>query len=74
MDDVAIDALIEAVDANSNGKINYSEFMVAGMNRTKFITEERIDACFELIDRVIIFWLTFRTVPEKFRWMTSRLC
>lgn len=33
MGDEAIEALIHAVDVNSNGQINYSEFMVAAINR-----------------------------------------
>lgn len=47
-----LDALLETVDSNHNSGINYSEFMVASLNRRELLTDARIDACFQLFDKV----------------------
>lgn len=47
-----LEALVKEVDANSNASINYSEFMVAALNRRDLLTDARIEACFRLFDRV----------------------
>lgn len=50
-----LDQLITEVDSNANTAINYSEFMVASMNRRDFLTDAKIKACFQLFDRVSFF-------------------
>lgn len=47
-----LDALLAQVDSNHNEAINYSEFMVASLNRRDLLTDARIEACFQLFDKV----------------------
>lgn len=47
-----LEVLIKEVDSNSNASINYSEFMVAALNRRELLTDAKIEACFKLFDRV----------------------
>lgn len=47
-----LEVLIKEVDSNSNASINYSEFMVAALNRRELLTDAKIEACFRLFDRV----------------------
>ena len=49
-----LDALLLQVDSNHNAAINYSEFMVASLNRRELLTDSRIEACFKLFDKVSI--------------------
>ena len=50
-----LDALLKQVDSNHNAAINYSEFMVASLNRRELLTDARIEACFKLFDKVKLF-------------------
>ena len=47
-----LDALLAQVDSIQNAKINYTEFMVASLNRRDLLTDSRIEACFKLFDKV----------------------
>lgn len=47
-----LEALLKQVDSNENADINYTEFMMASLDRRKLLTESRIEACFKLFDKV----------------------
>lgn len=56
-----VDHLLEQVDVNHSGKINYTgifeffiflEFMVASLDRRNLLTDNKIEACFKLFDKV----------------------
>lgn len=46
-----LDKLLREVDSNENSDINYSEFMVASLDRRKLLTDARIESCFKLFDK-----------------------
>jgi calcium-dependent protein kinase len=46
-----LDALLKQVDSNENADINYTEFMVASLDRRQLLTDARIEACFLLFDK-----------------------
>jgi len=46
-----VDAIMEAVDNNYSGTIDYTEFVMATINRKKILTKERIEATFKLFDK-----------------------
>lgn len=54
-----LDALLAQVDSNQNNSINYSEFVVASLNRRDLLTDARIEACFQLFDKVSCFFILF---------------
>lgn len=49
-----LDKLIMDVDTNHNNEINFTEFMVASLDRKMLLTDQRIEACFKLFDKVKI--------------------
>ena len=49
-----LEALLDQIEKNHHATINYSEFMVASLNRRKMLTDTRIEACFKLFDKVAI--------------------
>ena len=44
--------ILDHIDLNRNGEINYKVFVMASLDRKKFLTEKKIEACFKLFDRV----------------------
>jgi len=47
-----VDAIMRAVDNNNSGTIDYTEFVMATMNRQKMLSKERLEAVFKLFDKV----------------------
>ena len=45
-----IRALITEVDYTGNGKINYTEFLVATVNLNTFLDESKLKAIFSMMD------------------------
>jgi len=43
--------IIEKVDADDSGKINYSEFLMVAMNTDQLLTDERLEAAFKMFDK-----------------------
>ena len=43
--------MIEQLDINGDGKIDYGEFITAAVNRTKIINEENLEMAFKLFDQ-----------------------
>ena len=42
--------LVEQLDANGDGQIDYGEFINAAVNRAKMLNEENLDMAFQLFD------------------------
>ena len=41
---------MEAVDLDHNGQVNFTEFLVAGMNEEKALTLKKVEDTFKMID------------------------
>ena len=41
---------MNAVDLDHNGEVNFTEFLVAGMNEEKSLTLKKVEATFKMID------------------------
>ena len=48
--DGEIDRIMEQVDADGSGEIDYSEFITATMNRSRLLSREKLDIAFRLYD------------------------
>ena len=45
------DRIMSSVDIDQNGKIDYSEFIAASMNKSKLLTKERLKTAFDHFDK-----------------------
>ena len=43
--------IIKKVDADNNGKINYTEFMMVSMNQEQLLSNERLEDAFKMFDQ-----------------------
>jgi calcium-dependent protein kinase len=48
---INIDAIFAKIDADGNGFISYSEFVIATTNWTMILTEDRLEAAFDAFDK-----------------------
>lgn len=46
-----LQCLFDKLDSNQSGAIDYTEFVVASIDREKLLTRNRIEACFRLFDK-----------------------
>jgi len=46
-----VDEIIGRIDRNKNGSIDYSEFVIATVNRKKLLAKSNLEATFKLIDK-----------------------
>jgi len=46
-----VDTILKAVDANGSGALDYSEFVMATINRQKLLSKERLEATFKMFDK-----------------------
>ena len=46
-----VDKILECVDLNKNGYIDYSEFVIATMNEKQLLTTEKLAAAFKMFDK-----------------------
>ncbi len=44
-------AVMESIDTDKNGRINYTEFLASCLDQAKLFTEEHIKSVFRMIDR-----------------------
>jgi len=51
--DEELHGMIETLDMNTNGYIDYTEFLAASMDQTVFLKEENLRQAFKYFDRVI---------------------
>jgi calcium-dependent protein kinase len=47
-----VDRIMAVADADGNGEIEYSEWVVATINKQKLLTTEKLEAAFKLFDTV----------------------
>jgi calcium-dependent protein kinase len=46
-----VDKILAKVDANGSGEIDYSEWVVATINKEKLLSTEKLKAAFSLFDK-----------------------
>jgi calcium-dependent protein kinase len=46
-----VDKILARVDANGSGEIDYSEWIVATINKEKLLSKDKLKAAFQLFDR-----------------------
>ena len=46
-----VDRIMKMVDADGNGEIEYSEWVVASINKRKLLSDEKLEAAFNLFDK-----------------------
>lgn len=51
LSDKEIDEMFDRVDADGNGEIDYSEFVIASMNDENLLTEEKLRMAFKRFDK-----------------------
>jgi len=56
-----VDTIMKNVDADNNGYIDYSEFLIASTNKKKLLSKDNLKKAFDLFDKVCytIFHFTF---------------
>jgi len=59
-----VDAIIKAVDSDRSGSIEYTEFVVATINKENLLSDERISRVFKLIDKDGDGYLNLNEVKE----------
>lgn len=50
--EIEVEAILNAVDNNNSGAIDYTEFVMATVNRQKLLSKERLEAVFKMFDKV----------------------
>jgi len=51
LDDDEVDAMFANVDADGNGEIEYSEFVVATMNEKQLLSSNKLQSAFKMFDK-----------------------
>ena len=51
MNEQELREIIKKLDADDNGRINYSEFLMVSMNREQLLTNERLEQAFKMFDK-----------------------
>jgi len=46
-----VDAIMKVVDANGSGAIDYTEFVMATINRQKLLSKDRLESAFKMFDK-----------------------
>jgi calcium-dependent protein kinase len=46
-----VDAIMKAVDGNASGAIDYTEFVMATINRKSLLSKEKLEAAFKIFDK-----------------------
>ena len=49
--EVEVDRIMQHVDIDGNGHIDYSEFITATIDKRKLLSKERLKAAFSIFDR-----------------------
>jgi calcium-dependent protein kinase len=51
LDEGGVDEIVARIDRNKNGSIDYTEFVIATINRKKLLAKGNLEATFKLIDK-----------------------
>lgn len=65
--------MFERIDTDKSGEIDYSEFVMATINEKNLLTKEKLQAAFNMFDRVGV-GIKCRIKVGSFRSMRSRRC
>lgn len=47
---IDVENMMKKIDLNKSGELNYSEFIIAAIERKKMIVDKRMKSCFDMID------------------------
>lgn len=50
-DEIEIQNLIKMADSDGSGEINYSEWIMTAMDRSKLLTTDKLEAAFKMFDK-----------------------
>ena len=53
--------IMSNVDQDHNGRIDYSEFLAATIDKKKLLSKQRLKAAFQIFDKVKYLWSLHRT-------------
>ena len=65
--DKEIDKLFEEIDLDGNGKISYSEFLAAAINKEELLSDERIEKVFKMVDKDKNGKLSIEEIEDVFK-------
>ena len=51
MKEQEVEEIIKKIDADNNGRINYTEFLMVAMNQEQMLTNQRLEAAFRMFDK-----------------------
>ena len=66
MKDEEISQIVKELDFTGNGRINYSEFIAATIDREKLLTADKLQAIFKSFDRDNSGEITSSNIREAF--------
>lgn len=72
MTEYEIEQMFERIDTDKSGEIDYSEFVMATINEKNLLTKEKLQAAFNMFDRVS--GSDFRIKVGSFPSMRSKRC
>lgn len=52
---IEVDRIIETVDINKSGQVDFTEFLIAAMNQDKLLSIQKMQQAFDIIDLVHIY-------------------
>jgi len=61
-----VDAIMKSADNNNSGTIDYTEFVIATINRQNMLKKEKLEALFHLIDKDGNGYLTIEELKDFF--------
>ena len=50
-----VDKIMKIADTDGSGEIDYSEWIVATINKKKLLSNEKLESAFNLFDKVCLF-------------------
>lgn len=66
LDEGGVDEVINRIDGNKNGSIDYTEFVIATINRKKLLAKNNLEAIFKLIDKDESKYITASELKDFF--------
>ena len=50
-DELEVENLIDMADSDNSGEINYSEWMMTAVDRSKLVSNDKLEAAFKMFDK-----------------------
>ncbi|EGR27981.1 hypothetical protein IMG5_185640 [Ichthyophthirius multifiliis] len=60
-----VDRIMSTVDKNNSGSIDYTEWVMATINREQLLSKQRLELAFKIFDKVFIFTIYFNIQKYK---------